>query len=403
MRKYLILLFLILPFVSGSQEITFQYADSVTYGQYMRGSWDSLIITGKKAIRDDIDFKYLRQRIGYAYFQKGDYPESIKYYEKAYYFDKYDEITNLYLYYAATNIGEYSYAMYHAGKLSEETQNFIGLKPFVPLSFADLEYNHKWNNQTNRSDPDYLKIGLNTRLNYSWNLYQAFSRYSQDANYADEYNEYRSKISQFEYYALLSKSIGPKFGFDIGYHFIKSNFDTQTWDLVLNEMTESNDTLNYPGHLFFTKIRYKLNRFNISSSASLYSTSFNKTYQIGLNLGTGLPGRNNIYLWNSIYYMKDNYDSWLVSSHSAGLSLLKKFWLEASATFGNLSNFAEMNGMYVYNSFDPTSLKTGLSLYFYMNKHVNIFVNYSIEKKQNIYLLNNYIQNSISSGLIYKF
>jgi hypothetical protein len=403
MRKYLTLLLIILPTISRSQEMTYQYADSVTYGFYLKGNWDSLIVIGKEAIKNEIDFKYLRQRLGYAFYLKGDYQESINQYEKAYNFDKFDEITNLYLYYGATNIGEHSYALYHAKKLSEETRKWLDLKPLKLISFVDLEYNHKWNNQTNRSDPDYLKIGLNTRLNFSSNLYQAFSRYSQNASYADEYNEYKSRISQIEYYALLSKSIGPKFGFDIGYHFIKTNFDTQTRDIVLNEITERNDTLSYPGNLFFTKIRYKLNRFNISTSASLYSTSFNKTYQFGLNFGMGLPGKNNIYLWNSIYYLKDNYNNWLVSSHSAGLSLFKKFWMEASATFGDLTNFTEMNGMYIYNSFDPTSLKTGLSLYYYMNKHISIFTNYSIEKKQNIYLLNKYIQNSVSSGMIYKF
>ena len=73
MRKYLTILLFILPLVSRSQEMTYQYADSVTYGLYLRGSWDSLIVAGREAFKNEIDFKYLRERLGYAYFQKGDY------------------------------------------------------------------------------------------------------------------------------------------------------------------------------------------------------------------------------------------------------------------------------------------------------------------------------------------
>jgi len=47
--------------------------DSLTYNYYLNGNWNELITLGKQATNDSIDFKYLQQRMGYAYFVKGNY------------------------------------------------------------------------------------------------------------------------------------------------------------------------------------------------------------------------------------------------------------------------------------------------------------------------------------------
>lgn len=77
---------------------------------------------------------------------------------------------------------------------------------------------------------------------------------------------------------------------------------------------------------FLPKIRYKLNRFNIFQAPRYIQPALIKHIRLVWTWEQKQFGRNNIYIWNSIYYMKDNYDSWFVSSHSAGLSLFKKFY-----------------------------------------------------------------------------
>ena len=79
--------------------------DSITYQHYLAGEWDELIETGKTALERGIDFKWLQQRLGYAWFVKGNYYNSKKHYRQSLHFDPKDELTHLYLYYANTNTG----------------------------------------------------------------------------------------------------------------------------------------------------------------------------------------------------------------------------------------------------------------------------------------------------------
>lgn len=403
MRRVIFSLVLIWPLlVLAQQSLTLPQVDSLTYQYYMAGDWDNLISVGKSAIKNDIDFKYLQQRLGYAYFLKGDFYEAMRYYENAKTFDKNDETTNLYLYYSGINLGEYAYARHFAAKLPEETRLYLKEKSFKVLSAVDFEYNHKWNSETNRSDPNYMRLGLNTQLGFGLNLYQAVSKYNQNTTYTDIYNEYRYDIRQDEYYALLSKSFGPNLGLDIGYHYLNTKIAYETWDMSLNEKTDFADSLRYKGNLYFGNLHYKWYRFNLGITASLFDTEFNDTKQFGIHLGAGLPGKHNIYIKNSVYFLSDDYYNWVVSSHSAGLLLLKKFWFEAKADFGNLTNFTDMNGMYIYNSIDPTLSRYGLSVFWYTNSHLNFFTNFTVDNKQNYDLLNNYTQNSLSLGIIWK-
>ena len=403
MHKLIFILFLFFaPMVMSQENLDEQYVDSVTYQYYINGAWNDVIGLGKKALKQGLNFKYLQQRMGYAYFQKSDYHEAIRYYEKALDFDPLDEVSLLYLHYSGLNIADHDFARHYAGKLSKDRQEQIGEKSFRPVNAVDFEYCYKWHSEATRSNPNYQRIGLNTQLGYSANLYQAISSYNQSATYTDEFNDYRSAIKQNEYYMLLSGYINANIGIDLGYHYANAKYHTEVWDLTLNEMTEQIDTLKFPTHLLYGGIHYKWYRFNLKLSESFLHTASNNTFQTGIHLGFALPGNHNIYIRNSVYFLKDNDDQWKVSQHSIGLLLLKKFWLEGEQSFGKLTNFADKNGMYIYNSFDSSLSKSSLSLFWYANKHFILFSNFSLEKKQQDILLNYYQQKSISGGIIWK-
>jgi len=404
MHKLIVVIFLCFPVLVHAQEVlTYQYVDSLTYDQYLRGEWDCLIQTGKKALKQGIDFKYLQQRLGYAYYMKSDYYEAMRYYEKALTFDKLDEGSNLYLYYAGMNIGNIGYARHYAGKLSSCLQKDLRQAAIKPVNAVDIEYSYKWNAEATRSDPRYVRIGINTPLGYALNLYQSVSRFNQYAVYQDDSYEYRSTIVQDEYYALLSANIDSRLGAEVGYHYVNAGFNTDYWDLTWEMVTQQVDTLNYPGHLFYADIHYKWYRFNLGISGSVFTMNSGKTEQVGLHLGVGLPGSHNLYLKNSVYCLNDDDGLRFVSSHSIGLLFWSKIWLEGDVTFGNQNNFSDMNGMYVYNSFDPTLFKAGSTIFWYANKRFTLFANVALDIKQNAYLLNEYQQKSLAGGIIWKF
>lgn len=376
--------------------------DSATYQSYLNEDWNKVIDTGKKAVQQGIDFKYLQQRLGYAYYQKRDFYASMRHYEQALKLDPTDQGTLTYLYFAGLETGNTAYARYFAGQFSAENKMNFHEQAVRPVSGVDFEYNYQWNKELNRSNPNYQRLGLSTDLGYTTTLYQTVSKFRQDADYTDAYNDYRSNIVQNEYDVLLSKQFNANFGLDLGYHYLHTKFHTETYDLTLKEVTETLDTLSYHGNLWFAGLHYKWNRFHVGLNASYLGMEYNHVLQTGVNVGFAFPGSHNLFLNNSVWLMKDDYDQWLVSKHSLGLLLGRKIWLEAYKTFGNLTNFTDLNGLYVYNSFDPTLARVGGSLFWYATPHITVFSNYALETKQNTFLLQQYQQQSLSGGILWK-
>jgi len=66
----LIIAFVIISKYSYAEQdsLDFKTVDYKTYGYYVNQNWDSLIYLGNKAIAQNIDYYYLRVRIGVAYF-----------------------------------------------------------------------------------------------------------------------------------------------------------------------------------------------------------------------------------------------------------------------------------------------------------------------------------------------
>ncbi|RLD59988.1 MAG: hypothetical protein DRJ05_05465, partial [Bacteroidetes bacterium] len=79
--------------------LNFNSVDHETYRFYILKNWDSLLITGHKAIKQNIDYFYLRMRIGTAYYETGNYMKAANNFEKALKFSGTDPTALEYLYY----------------------------------------------------------------------------------------------------------------------------------------------------------------------------------------------------------------------------------------------------------------------------------------------------------------
>lgn len=381
MRKILIILLIASATVNAQTE--HEKVDSMSYALFLNQEWDKLILTAQDAFANNIDFKHLRQRAGYAYFSKGEFYKAIYHYEKSLSFDPYDEISHLYLYYSGLNTGNRTFALFHASKLPTETQASLGLKSFRIVDVVDAEYNKKFNNNILRSDPDYMRIGLNTQLAYRLQLYQSVSRYSQTFS-----NIYYSV--QNEYFALVGISLSDRTNLKIGYHAVNTSIDS------------SGSVVKIPANMFYGKLKFDINRFDLGISTSVFSNSFVTSVQSGIEAGVTLPGRHFPYLKTSLYNMNEYDANRIIFSQSAGMLFAKKFWAEASVTLGNLNNYVDAEGLYLYNSFDHTTFRTGASLFWYINKNLTVYSNYTFDKKLVIYDLSTYNQNSVTGGIIWK-
>ena len=406
MHKRLVLHFFLLftPILLAQNKMSFESVDSITYRQYINNEWDSLIAVGKMAFNNNIDFKYLRQRVGYAYFMKADYYASQKHYEKALLFDKKDVNSLTYLYYCGLYTANETYTRYREGFLPQELKTQFKIKPFKIVSSFDLEYNYKINNSLVRGNPTYQRAGLATDLGYRLNLYQSVSTYSQQND--------SSNIKQNEYFALMNWAVTPHLSVACGYHYLKSNVD-EIYSYKTYVQGPHNSTIVYKttdtisvglaGHVFFSKLNYNLSRFNFGLTGSIMNYDSVSTQQLGLQASVTLPGKLNTYLKTSVYGLFDSSNNnRLIVSQTVGALLSPKLWIEGSVLLGNQKLFTDHNGLYIYNSIDPTTFRAGLTAFFRIVPKTSLYINYSFDNKLIEYNQTNYNQHSFSGGIIWK-
>jgi hypothetical protein len=377
-RLIIIALLFVAVVTKAQQAITYTSADSITYQCYLTGDWDTLIKTGKLAIEQNIDFKRLRQRMGYAYFVTANYYAAQKYYEKALLFDENDADTRAYLYYCGLNTGDKVYARFHARYLPEYLQKNLKEGSFKPLDAVDFEFNYKANSTNLRSNPTYFRAGFSTQLGYRLSLYQSVSDYQQIIDTA--------KTKQPEYFALLNWSVTCHTSLILAYHYLNTSVNG----------------IKYTGNLAYAALATKLNRFRLGLNGSLLIDSIGKYTQIGVQAGVTLPGKPNVYFNSSIYSLIETGRNSMVFSQTAGGRLSKTLWAEGNVTLGNLQNYQDHNALYIYNSIDPTIFRAGLTLFWYANKNATLFGNYTFDTKQIENTTNNYKQQSFSGGIIWK-
>ncbi|MCX6268797.1 MAG: hypothetical protein NTW16_15835, partial [Bacteroidetes bacterium] len=104
--------------VMASDKLDFATVYLVTYRCYLDKKWDSVILVGKQALRQDIDYYYLRVRMGIAYFEKAAYFPAATHLKKARQFNSDDPVIASYLYYA-----------YLYSNRVEEAASIPGLEP----------------------------------------------------------------------------------------------------------------------------------------------------------------------------------------------------------------------------------------------------------------------------------
>lgn len=365
-----------------AQKYNFSTADSLTYDLYLKGNWNELISRGNEIIEQEIDFKTLRQRIGYAWMMKGNYAMSKYQYEKALNFDDSDEISLLYLYFNGLYTGDETYLRYYAGKLNSDDKKTYKIKSFRAVEAIDAEYNFKSKDDINaRSATGFSRIGINTELGYNFSLYQSFSHFNQKF-----YNSVN--VNQNGYYALLNWTPLGNLNISGGFHSLSSKIDS----------------VQYNANLLYGKISYKKLLFDGSVSYSGFYNSIDSYFQFGLHAGVCVPEIRGMYIESDFYHLKNSTSSNWVYSESIGLSPFKKSWFKLYSTQGNQLNFVDMNGIYVYNSVDYTKFNAGGTLYLYLTPHLTLFGNYSYDIKYiTEYDLNvAYPVHSITGGLIWK-
>ncbi|MEI7500609.1 MAG: hypothetical protein WCK84_09185 [Bacteroidota bacterium] len=120
---------LFIPSVSSaSDKLDFTKADRLTFRLYQEKKWDSLVIIGKQALRQNIDYYYLRMRLGIAFYERGQFISAISHFSSALEFNTADPVALEYLYFCYLNSNRTSDAYSLLPYMPQEMKNRLNVK-----------------------------------------------------------------------------------------------------------------------------------------------------------------------------------------------------------------------------------------------------------------------------------
>jgi hypothetical protein len=387
-RYLIIILFFIFARLSGQIDLNFQMADSVTYRYYMSGMWDELIELGERAVEEGIDYKYLRQRLGYAYFMKGDYVRAGINFEKALKSDTFDQFTLAYLSYTNSKMMESAKSGYFASRLSKDSRNTYQIKTTRIIEDFDFELGTKFPSTSLRSNPHYYRLGLGSRPFARLKIYQSVSAFNQylTIRYPTQYSEFKNR--QFEYYGSAAYALLANWSVKAAYHFLYSDYSS---------------SVTYTNQGYFG-LSANYNILNVTAEGSFLQNSLTTVRQAGLRAGLRFPGYAGITLTSGIAMLNVEDENNLVFNESVYFRLNAKTWMEGEVAWGNMDYYNDYDGLYVYNSIDPLSFRARLTTYYLAGSRSTIWFSLGGEEKKfyesDIYKYN---QFSLLGGVKWQF
>lgn len=384
-RRILIIMSLFMTFLVNAQDRPdFVTADSVTYSYYLQGKWDSLIRMGTEMISENVDYKYLRQRLGYAFFAKEDYTAAKKNFRKALKYDSYNAFTNEYLFYSFLNTGKVEHAGWVESRMDADLALKAGVTRSKLIDAIDAEFNYKASGSSLRTGALYYRFGLGTKLGWRLRLYQCFSEYNQTVTLL---SSAKFGIRQAGYYARLGWNVSRFTVLTGAYHLVRV-------------AGKGNRVFN--GHLFLAGLSPDLNRFIFETNASLFRYEKDNSLQMDIHAGYIFPGSSAFYLKATGAIIR-NSSTTLVTGISAGSRVSRKTWLDMDFLTGNMDRYNDFRGVYVYNSYDPLIMRSGATLNFNAGSRVALWINFSLERKKYYEDFNyRYNQYSYLAGIRWK-
>ena len=103
---HMALLGLFFPVLEAQIGTDYNRINQDTYRLYLESDWDSLVFVGKQALRQEVDYYYLRMRIGIAYYNKKNYRTAALHFKRAMKMNQGDPVALEYLYFARINAGQ---------------------------------------------------------------------------------------------------------------------------------------------------------------------------------------------------------------------------------------------------------------------------------------------------------
>ena len=386
-QKYLLIVLLCgLPLCLRAQNKPFAAADSTTDSLMTAANWKAVVAKGNYYIANGADYTGLRLKIGYAQFMLGDFSEAIKDYTVVLKNNPNNQTARYYLYLCYKYLDNEALAGAQLAKLDSNSVKLLhaGRNGLVSIG---LESSFKIADDPYRGNASYTQFDISNRLFSKLQVFEAVSYFGQ---YIYDFHDrkWRQNIDrQSDYFLKLSYPLFDKVTLIGGWHYLYTDYETD----------------KYHSNLFTGGLNYATPYFNLQGDVDAGHLMADNVTQYNGRVFVNPLGNLNLYFISGVSYLHENASYNFIFAETAGFKVLNGLWLESSATFGNLDDYIEADGLYIYNTFDATKLKLAETGYIELNEHLMLHLSYTYEKKQDDVQKINYNQDSITAGILWRF
>jgi len=428
---------LILVLVSTNHNInaqkprTFVQADSLTYALYLSGDWDRLIKEGRSAIDQGFDYYYLRMRLGYAYYVKGQYRMAIPHYKKAFEFNQ-DSLVLHYLFNSCEFGGRANDALQYSRFIKENQSSELRSSYNKPIrSFAvfysfhnglsnDLKKqgnkNFNLNQNSIQKTTNYFNVitpSINHRIGKSILINHAISYMNKNENayWIEDNTVYdipNQTLKQWNY--NLQAQISLWGGLSILPSFNYTSITIPPANKYINTYKES---------YWFRGIKLQQDYKNIQLGISYADGEANQALQkqYGGHFTWFFKGNLNLYYSMDGYFQQQSNEltalNHFIHKHKIGFKATNGWWIEATGIFPKFDNLYDIQTGILYNGLESISNVGQLNNYFLTrNRLLTIVLNIGFYQNntEQVNVLNTldrfneqtYNAFNITGGLIWK-
>ncbi len=438
----IIVIFVLFSYSSIAQE-TNENIEQKTLELFQNKQYKILINVGEKAIRNKIDYFFLRYRIGVAYYELRNYRMAAFHLEKALFFNSDDAGELEYLYYSYIFSGRFSDASFITLNMSDSLKDKIGYKTkFLSTVYAEGGASFSNNISKNTGidiDSDsniygendmnnnvlYGHIGLKHEILPFLSVYHGYSHLAIDKRQIIRQNDkdtiFNYTLKQNEYY--INSDIQLKKGLKLtpAFHLINVSSNVMKFDTSSFLNPFKIDTFSLTNYVISLSISKEYKRFSFNFSGSYSNLNAAKQMQGGIGITYYPFGNLNLYTNTGMVYFYQKMpgrqagskENRLIFDQMIGLKLFPNLWTEASVTFGNLANYNEKNAFIVYNIADKINFKTGISFIFALSSKIELSLRYQFLSRESDYIsyenttsfitkTTNYQNNTLIGGIKWK-
>lgn len=433
MRKIIFIVFLISTCSFAQESVSYNEIDSASYADYMNNDLKKIKKTGKKALKENVDFYFLRMRLGIIGYNHKNYEYALPHFMVAYEMFPADTIVQEYLYFSYLFTNRTENANLLASTFSESMKNKVGYKEKrienVSLGMGYFQNsNYDQNKNINFIGTNYNRGEANLNGNAFGQSFMVQSLRSGNFRFYNKISFFETStlgIEQFKMPVVKQmvtyNNLQYQYNWGMSYTS-KKEFHFSTGLAYFHTKTSDLDSRPMMGTMIFTEMQEIYNNFSIATTFGkrykyvmpTLSLTYSNLYHLNQIQGefsfTYYPlGNTRLYGTSSFALVNNDGQLNKVINQKIGFRCTDWLWLEGKMGVGNHQNYLSSNGFVSFNTLDPILRNASLDVHLYFKKmelvlgyssqirlgHYTQYMNPQESKTTNFYYNNNNITTTV--------